>query len=135
MIKYKLSCMMSDHKPCLNLTLPRVINNYLSPIRSYDQMLRKFAIFTRPMRERVWVKRPDFGKIGLKIIGVGRSARLGGGQTGPARPPTRDNNMKYTIGNVITGVQGAEPPEASGFSQNSDQIMVFWGPFTKTSLN
>ncbi len=33
--------------------------------------------------------------------------KIGGGQTVPAQPPTSDNMMKYTIGNVITGVQGA----------------------------
>ncbi len=46
--------------------------------------------------------------------------KIEGAKQAPRGPPTSNSNMKYTIVNIITGVPGAESPEGSGFSQNSD---------------
>ncbi len=63
------------------------------------------ATFLPPL---AWILRTE-----ILPIGVRRLARWGGANGSCAV-------MRYTIVYIIMGVQGAEPPEASVFSQNSD---------------
>ncbi len=54
-----------------------------------------------------------------------RRRKIGKIRGGPARPSTRDNNMKYTIVNIIGGSRGPGPWKLQGFHKNLIKLWYF----------